>query len=187
VLLAVFAAREAARRASGRLRAAAVVAGFLALTVPAAVASAPLLLSRTEVGEVAAVERACRAFGPKDVVLIVDVRGGNEWPQVLRGVCGVPVATLAKPYRDTVRPFTSDHDMADRTTVDRLVARAEAAGSRPILASGDQARPLRDLGANPRQLVNLVIRQDEQTLTQRPRRTKKITISLWTAPARDQD
>jgi hypothetical protein len=129
------------------------------------------MLTRTEAGEVAAMERACEAFAPGDVVLIADERGKNEWTQVLRGVCGVPTAWL----RDR-----------DRATVARLAARAEAAGSRMVLAYGSTSvdpDALNGLGGMARQVVRHVTHQDQQLLTERPRRTEMIVISLWTAPA----
>jgi hypothetical protein len=114
-------------------------------------------------------ERACASFAPGDAVLIVDDRGHNEWTQVLRGACGVPTAVLVQ---------------RDRATVGRLAERTARAGNRLVLAGGEE-RPelLAALGGQPRKVVHLVTRTDQQLLTRRPWRTEELVISLWTAPA----
>ena len=65
---------------------------------------------------------------------------------------GVPAAAVPDP---------------DPATVARLVARAEAAGSRVVLVAGDKADVINGLGGMARQVVRLVTRQDQQLLTTR--------------------
>jgi hypothetical protein len=169
-LLAVLAHSSALARLGARRGTAVLACGVVLVGVPVPAASARLLGARTEVGEVAAMHRACAAFGPRDVVIFVDPRGKNEWTQVLRGVCGVPTA------------WAPD---ADRATVARLARRAEAAGSSPVFAVGDVPAPLVALGLTPRPVVEQATRQDQQLLTSRPERTNRLTILLWiAAPSR---
>src|SRR6185503_4653657 len=70
------------------------VLAVAALLVPAWLGTAAVATERTEGGELAAVRRVCDRLADGDVVVALDPRGSNEWPQVLRGMCGVPAASV---------------------------------------------------------------------------------------------
>ena len=111
----------------------ATVAGVVAalVVVPAVVATWPHRGGGVERGSLAAVESVCDALSPGDVVLAVDSRAANEWPQVVRGMCGVPALSLTSRVR-------SDESCAvDRR---RLAAGVEERGGRLVLLAADSAR-----------------------------------------------
>ena len=53
-----------------------------------------LALKRTGQGEVGAVNTLCSSLGPSAAVVIVDPVVAEEFTQVIRGMCGVPVASM---------------------------------------------------------------------------------------------
>lgn len=147
--------------------------GVALVLVPTLRATWAVAGQRTERGEVAAVRRACAAFGPGDSAILLDSRAANEWTQVLRGVCAVPTvvvhATAAQP--------------ADRATV-LAVARAIAArGRRPVLVAAESPEAVRRLGATPTHVVHLTTTEDQRLLTRRPGGAATLSVDLWLAPA----
>ncbi|GAA0307144.1 hypothetical protein [Kineococcus aurantiacus] len=167
-----------------RLRVAIAVA---LLVVPAAVATAPLAAARTEVGEPAAVARACASFREGDVALAVDPRSRNEWPQLLRGTCGVPTASVVVPTSQG-RAGTADYWAALRTAVDRAAVRVRAAGGTPVLvAAGGDTDPvevLERLGATGvRTVASRRVAEDERVLTERPDGLQRLDVRLVTGVA----
>ncbi|HKG50490.1 MAG TPA: hypothetical protein VKB14_08625 [Actinomycetales bacterium] len=153
--------------------AARVVAGCGAavLLVPPALATLPVATERTERGEVAAVHQACAALGPADTAVLVGSRAANEWPQVLRGVCGVPTVVL-RPARSRPVP---------REALRRVVAAVQAAGRTPVLMTADGEQVLVDAGVSPRQVVGLSTTEDARLLTRRPAAGVPLTVDLWLA------
>ncbi|NAZ87979.1 hypothetical protein, partial [Kineococcus indalonis] len=165
--------------------------GVVLLVVPAALATAPLAGQRTERGELAAVAEACASFAEGDVALAVDARARNEWPQVLRGTCGVPAASLVVPTA-LGRPGTPGYDEALRAVVRRQAERVRAAGGRPVLvaAGGERAaaEALRALGvAEPVTVARVRTVEDERVLTERPDGGQAITVELVTGEAPGPD
>ncbi len=159
----------ARRRLPATLLVAVAAVGVAAVTVPALLATAPFAGQRTERGEPAAVAALCRALGPKDVVLAVDARGANEWPQVVRGPCGRPSAVIS----------TRTEPLA--TSVPRIAARVVAAGYRPVLlAAGDDAG-LTALGLTPSHVVHLGTIEDQRLLTRRPDGAQRLLVDVWLA------
>jgi hypothetical protein len=166
VLLAVAGAAFALRRVRGRrLLAALVGLGAVALLVaPAAVASAPLIASRTEQGEVALVQRVCDHLQPGDVVLTVGNRARAEWTGTLRAMCKVPTAQV---IGDDVG-----------ATVERVAANAAASRHRVVVMVAD---------ADDKDLVNvewgapttLRTHEDERTLVSRPDRLQPLAFDVW--------
>jgi hypothetical protein len=195
VLLATWAVAAAARagarrfeRPRGRLVA---LAGIAALVLPASSASAPLLSAATERGELAAVERACRAFHPGEVALLVDAHAQGEWMQPLLAICGVPVAIVREPVpglsaADTGPPPPGVPRRSTRepsaATLDRIAGRIRAAGLRPVVVAARSRHPLDVVGA---QVVEEVVRldtvEDAHELVRRPRYTQHLDIDLWLA------
>jgi hypothetical protein len=178
--------RWARRRMPATVFAGVAVVGAAALLVPPVLATSPLAGLRTERGEVAAVAGVCAALRPGDVVLAVDPRGTNEWPQVVRGVCDRPAGVLRVP-RDP-----SDADLAAaRRGVDAVRDGVARAGGRLVLlaAGGDEPgrAALAALGVPAAGLaapvVSLDTVEDARVLTTRPRRGQRLTVEVWLAPA----
>jgi hypothetical protein len=136
-----------------------------AVVVPTVVASAPLLGPSTERGELAAVRDLCDALPIHGAVLITGVRASDEWPQVIRGDCGVPVAVL---------PATDDVGSAD------VVANAARAhGLDPVVVADSKQGVTSLTTAMPQHVVHLVTRESDHQLTHRPSRTRALVIDVW--------
>jgi hypothetical protein len=158
------------------------VAGGAVLLVPPALATLPVAGQRTEVGEPSAVSAVCAALSDGDVVVAVDVPPGgravNEWPQVVRGVCGRPAASLALPAGEL------------RSSLQRLGELTSGAGSRLVLLAAPEAtgRPsappavLTGLGLQPRRAVRLESTEDQRLLTRLPSTHNELAVEVWTAP-----
>ncbi|MDP9394193.1 MAG: hypothetical protein M3Q27_08025, partial [Actinomycetota bacterium] len=123
----------------------------------------PLATQRTEAGELAAVCDTCRALTPRDTVLLVDPRARREWPQALRGICGVDSVSV---------PVDA---------VSSAVEAVRAGGRRPVLASTtpDPLVVAATGAAAPRLVASLRTREDERVLTERPDRTVALRTDLW--------
>ncbi|MGW2313734.1 hypothetical protein ACWCOU_37370, partial [Actinomadura luteofluorescens] len=145
------------------------VAGVVLMLVPILLTSGGYLVTRTEQGEVAAVDGMCRALPPRASVVMVEQSTADRFLQVVRGECGVPAArTAGSASPDDVR---------------RVAAGAHRAGRRPVImaAKPEQVAPY----GTPRQVLHLVTRQDGRTLTGPPGGTWGLTMDVWTAePAR---
>ncbi len=168
----------------------AVVAPAL-LLVPVLWASAPIALRRTEAGEVDAVHQVCATLQPGDVVATVDAhpdgiaeRSGNEWVQVVRGICGRPASALLT-HPDELPQAAAE--LAD------LVADA---GGRLVLltAQEDGEQAMEVLGAAgadgtsgrfvaPQRAVRMETREDRKWLARRPTGVARLVIDVWLAPA----
>ena len=103
----------------------------LALMVPTAMATWPHRAERVESRQLAAVEDVCSAFRPGEVAMMVDSRAANEWPQVLRGQCGVPALSTTSALRRN-----SDGLFAAVGQVEQAV---EARGAQLVAADSDDA------------------------------------------------
>lgn len=188
VVLAVVAARAVVQRyAHQRLTALRVAIAVVLLVVPAAVATLPVATQRSEAGEPGAVARACASFGDDDVALAVDPRSRNEWPQVLRGTCGVPAASVVVATADGA-PGTERYWAALRAGVDRAAQRVRDAGGNPVLvAAGGDTDPvevLRRLGVgDPRVVTAIRTGEDERVLEERPDGMQFIDVRLVTGVA----
>jgi hypothetical protein len=171
--------RWARRRLPASLLVVTVLAGVAALYGPPLWATAPLAGQRTEAGELDSVHRVCGALQPRDVVVAVDNRGFNEWPQVIRGVCGRPAASLrvdGEPLPDAVL----------HASVGRLGELVDARGGRLVLlASGEDVPPqqvLTRLGLQPRQVTQLVTVEAQRLLAWPPRHGTRLRVNVWLAP-----
>lgn len=177
--VAAWAVRWARRRLPATLLVVAAVSGVVAVLGPPLYASWPLAGQRTEAGELAAVDAVCRALGPRDVVVAVDNRGFNEWPQVVRGVCGRPAAAL----KDDGAGLPPDRL---RASVDRLGRLVAARGGRLVLlGAADDSPPSRllsGLGLLPREVARLVTIEDQRVLAHPPTHGNTLKISVWLAP-----
>ncbi|MDA2805485.1 hypothetical protein [Nocardiopsis suaedae] len=176
VLLAVWFLAWAARRLEalappdgspgGRVLApAAVAVGALAVLVPAAATSVRGLDYRSDVGTIRAAESLCAAIpGDASVVLVDGV--GHYYGQLIRGMCGVPVATAA-----------------DGGAVLRAVEGIAERGRTPVLAAEKEER-LR-MHAPPGALVEHPFHvrsdQDPSTLMEPPSSPWAFHGDIWVA------
>jgi hypothetical protein len=180
-----WAVRRLRRRAPAGLFPTAAVLGGAALLVPAWWATAAVAGVATERGEPAAAASVCASLQPQDVVVTVnggdDDGGGdrstNEWPPVVRGVCGHPTLSLV-----------ADTTAERRAGLDRLDALTRATGHRLVVLAatdGDGGPPkhLLDLGLEPQRVAQLVTTEDPHLLDRRPAGAKSLLVEVWTAPA----
>ncbi|GAA4398095.1 hypothetical protein GCM10023168_03770 [Fodinibacter luteus] len=179
VVLVVVGADRVLRRsaASGpRWVGPAVVAVGAALVVgPAVAATWPHRAGGVERGSLAAVEQVCATLEDGDVVIAVDSRAANEWPQVVRGMCGVPaLSTTAGLHRDADALASTVREVADAVS---------ARGGRLVLLAADGPEALDELGVAPAPVVDTVVREDEHVLERRPVRTDPLPVRVWLAPA----
>ncbi|MBT0770345.1 hypothetical protein KIH74_15490 [Kineosporia sp. J2-2] len=155
----------------------AVAVAAVVLLLPPWLATQPLAGQRTEKGEVAAVQKVCAELGANDVVLALDNRAANEWPQVVRGVCDRPSASVK---------ITDINDTAAVAEVVRpIVARIAAAGNRPVLLAGtpEGEAVIEALGLTSRQVVDLETIEDQRHLTRVPDGEDELDIDVWLADA----
>jgi hypothetical protein len=152
------------------------------LLVPEAMATLPHARERVEVGSVEAARSVCRTLAPGDVALMVDGRAANEWPQVVRGTCGVPALSLTAPVR---------RDDARRAQAVGAVATAvSASGGRLVLLAADSPRaltlppgsPVRV--GSPVEVTDVLVREDARLLERRPDTTLGLPLQVWLARVR---
>ena len=172
VAAAAYAVRHLARRAPVALAAAAGVAIVAATVVPTAAATWPHRGERVELGELAAVEGVCLQIGPDDVVLAVDSRAANEWPQVIRGQCGrVALSTTSALRRD---------DEALKESVATLAQRVFDGGGRLVLLAADSPDALEALApGSARQALDTAVLEDMRLLERRPDHLVTLPLQVW--------
>ena len=144
----------------------------LALLVPTGLATWPHVDERVEQGEWAAVDHVCAALRPGDVALMVDSRAANEWPQVLRGYCGVGALSTTSALRnDPIRLAAA---------VDRVRRAVDARGGRLVLVAADSTEALSRLGLTSAVVgVDARVEEDARLLEQRPDSLVELPIQVW--------
>lgn len=140
---------------------AATVCG-VALLLPPGLATAPLVPVRTQAGELAAVRQVCDRLHPGDVAFLLDLRARREWSAPLRGFCHVPAVGVL-----------------DRTALPRLLARARAAGSTPVLVATSYPSRISDAGKTPVHVVHLLTYEDARLLHRVPDRPARLYVDVW--------
>jgi hypothetical protein len=175
VVLVVAATAVLTRWSTRRLPAGAAVVPAVALPltllVPAALATWPHRGERVEAGSAQVVASVCAALQPGDVVLTVDSRAANEWPQVVRGQCGRTVLSTTKALRENLDGLGQ--------TVRAVDATVRANGGRLVLLTADSDKPLRDLGASSRLVVDTQVREDARLLERRPDHLVTLRFTVW--------
>jgi hypothetical protein len=150
-----------------------VVLGSAALLVPPLIGTLPVAGVRTEVGQLRAHRLVCGALEPDDVVIAVGSRALNEWPQVVRSVCGNPAGAV-------------NIDVAKReelvAAVTRAAERIEATGRRPVLLAGNRPEVFTWLGLEPVQVAHVRSTEDPRLLTERPGGARRLDMDVWLAP-----
>jgi hypothetical protein len=124
-------------------------------------------VSATYGGSLVAVSRLCDAIGPDASVVLVDTTTADSFSQVVRGICGQPVASAVG---------------ASPLALSQVVASISHTGRRPVLlgaSSGSLAALGSALGTPPRLVVSLQTRADAQVLTGPPAGTWPVTYTVW--------
>lgn len=176
VLLVVATAAVISRWSTRRLPYAAMAAGSAlvsaALVVPAAWATWPHATERVEAGELAAVDTVCRQFRPGDVALMADSRAVNEWPEVLRGYCGVPALATTYALRTDPVKFGA--------AVEQISRDVQVRGGRLVLVAADSTQSLSRLGLRTAVVgVNTTVREDARLLERRPDQLVPLPVTVW--------
>lgn len=176
VLLGVASAAVLSRWSTRRLPYAVMVTGSAlvsaSLVIPAAVATWPHATERVERGERAAVDQVCQQFRPGDVALMVDSRAVNEWPEVLRGYCGVPA--LATTFALRSNPVTFG------AAIDRIGRDVRAHGGSLVLVAADTTDSLSRLGLHTAVVgVDTHVREDARLLERRPDHLVDLPLTVW--------
>lgn len=171
VAAAAYAVRHLSRRAPVAVAVAAGVALVAATLVPTAMATWPHRSERVELGELDAVEGLCLQLGEDDVVLSVDSRAANEWPQVVRGQCGrASLSTTTALRRDPAR-------LAEAvTTIQRVL---EPSGRRLVLLAADSPEALEALGVTVRPALDTTVLEDARLLERRPDHLVTLPLQVW--------
>jgi hypothetical protein len=128
------------------------------------VTSDGLALKRTGPGEVGAVNRLCSLLGPSASVVIVALPVAQQFTQVIRGMCGVPAASMVGQPAGAVQT---------------VLASIEHAGRRPVLLGARPSQLYPYGGGAPVQVVDLATSQDPHTLTQPPSTLSPADYVIW--------
>jgi hypothetical protein len=131
-----------------------------------------LAFKRTYEGQIPAVNGMCAAI-PSDasVVFVGNSNGGvaDRLTEVVRGMCGVPAASMPSGHPQAVR---------------QVVRGIEQAGRQPVLLASAPSR-LTAYGGRVRLIMSLHSSQDENALTAPPLHTLPLDVIVWmTEPAR---
>jgi hypothetical protein len=125
--------------------------------------AAGLAAKATYRGEIKAVNGLCTAIPADASVVIVNAGTANRLAQVVRGMCGVPVARLGRPPLAALEQVASGIRQAGRT---------------PVLLGSSPEQLIR-YGGPMRQVMALHSTGDEHPLTTPPLNTQKIRIDVW--------
>jgi hypothetical protein len=122
-----------------------------------------LAVKRTYAGEIDAVNRLCAAIPPDSSVVIIGKRAGHQMPQVIRGMCGFPVAVVLYPQVSSMK---------------QVIRGIVQAGRRPVVLARTPAE-LAPYGGTATQIMALRTRQDPRTLAVPPEATTGWDPDLW--------
>jgi len=122
-----------------------------------------LAVDRTYAGEIVAVKRLCAAIPPDSSVVVIGKRAGHQMPQVIRGMCGYPVAAVLYPQVSSMK---------------EVVRGIEQAGRRPVVLARTPAE-LAPYGSTATQIMALRTMQDPRTLAVPPRATSGWNPQIW--------
>jgi len=122
-----------------------------------------LALTRTRAGEDAAVRQLCGSLPDNATVVIVDQSTAAEFAQVIRGMCGLPVASVASGLRSEIQA---------------AIGSISATGREPILLAAS-ASELAGFGGTPVQLVDLATTEEPQDLVRIPTTLQSVRFQVW--------
>lgn len=139
--------------------------------VPPVVTSIGTAFTPVERGEAAAVEAMCARIPANASVLIVERVTADRFTQVVRGMCGKPAAEVDR----------EGHETAPEDNVRRQIDRVRAAGRVPVVLGAEQGQV--SMYGTTSQVMALVTRQDERSLTEAPNGTWSLRMNVWMAVA----
>jgi hypothetical protein len=116
--------------------------------------------------EADAVRSLCSSIGRSSSVVIVDRRVAAVFGQVIRGMCGVPVASVA--------------ENAPPASVQAVLARIPSAGRHPVVL-GSKPAQVGAFGGSPLLVMNLATTQYPHELTQPPGAPWRARYMIWMA------
>jgi hypothetical protein len=122
-----------------------------------------LALRRTGEGETTAVSALCAQIPRKAAVVIVSGSVASQFAPVIRGMCGVPVASMAG------QPVAA---------VNTVIAAIGSAGRRPVVLAASASR-LSAYGGTPDRVLDLTTMSDPHQLTQLPTAPVKVRFTIW--------
>jgi hypothetical protein len=122
-----------------------------------------MALRRTGVGQVQAVGQLCAQMPRNASVVVVDATAAEQFMQVVRGMCGVPTASMAGQ---------------PPAVVEFVVHAISAAGRQPVLLASTSAR-LSRFGGSPIRVLDLVTTGDPHELIQLPTAPTRVHYVLW--------
>jgi hypothetical protein len=114
-------------------------------------------------GEIGAVNGMCAAIPPHSSVVFVSAETSQLFAEVVRGMCGVPTATVQHPNGPQMRG---------------LIADIRGAGRQPVLL-GRSWESVKNYGGQPRQVLRLRSRNNPATLTKPPLHTARLKMNIW--------
>jgi hypothetical protein len=123
---------------------------------------------RVAAGEANAVAALCAGIGRSSSVVIVDPHVAQDFSQVIRGMCGVPVASMKRGYT--------------LTQLQAVLAGIIKAGRRPVLL-GARAAQVEVFGGSASMVMNLVTTQNAHDLTQPAGAPWPARYVIWMAAA----
>ena len=124
-----------------------------------------LATKRIGQGEISAVRGLCASIRADSSVIVLDRLVAERFLQVIRGMCGVPAASMAGQPPGEVAT---------------VVSGIERAGRRPVLLAA-RPRQLAGYGGSPVRVLDLVTTQDPHTLTQPPTMPWPVHYVIWLA------
>ena len=126
-----------------------------------------LALTRTQAGEDAAVRQLCAALPSNGTIVIVDASTADEFSQVIRGMCDLPVASVT---------------LGPESPVQSVIQSISAVGRRPILVAAS-AGELIGLGAAPIQILDFPTTEEPHDLIRIPTALQPVRYQVWAAEA----
>lgn len=149
------------------------------LFVPEVASTLPHAHEHVSQGQVAAVQRVCRALGPAEVVLMVDDRAAAEWLPTVAATCDVPAMALTTAAR---------LDPDGRASAVAAVAQAMIGrgGRLVVMAAGSVAALAGSAGAttrvgDPIAVVQERVTQDPVHVEGRPDGLSSFPLQVWLA------
>jgi hypothetical protein len=122
-----------------------------------------LALRRVGLGETAAVRSLCATIPSNASVVIISYTTAQKFTQVIRGICGLPTASMIG------QPATA---------VDGVINAISSAGRRPVLLAAKPG-PLRRFGGIPSPAMSLVTTMDPRELTVPPTQPWRTHYVIW--------
>jgi len=122
-----------------------------------------LALSRTGAGQTEAIRELCAQIPHNASVVIISRPTAEMFSQVIRGMCGVPVAWMVGE---------------PKAAVDGVIGSIAAAGRQPLLLAA-RLRVLAGFGGTPQRVLDLSTTDDPHELTQLPTAPGTVHYVIW--------